>query len=54
MAKVKILLADNDSDFRDSLAKDVLEPQGYQVFQAGNPDEAKHLLENELIVSAHK
>ena len=49
MAKFKILVADNDDSFRQSLAKDVLEPEGYQVYQAGNPAEARLILDRELI-----
>lgn len=49
MANFKILVADNDESFRQSLAKDVLEPEGYQVFQAGSPDEARLILDKELI-----
>ena len=49
MAQVKILVADNDPDFRVSLVRDVLEQEGYEVFQAESPDEAKQVLEKELI-----
>lgn len=49
MAKYRILVADNDPDFRDSLARDVLEPEGYQVTQAGNPEQARRALQDNLI-----
>lgn len=49
MAKYNILVADNDPDFRESLVKDVLELEGYRVYQAGNPEEARQILKKELI-----
>ncbi|UCH96918.1 MAG: ATP-dependent 6-phosphofructokinase [Candidatus Aminicenantes bacterium] len=49
MTKIKILVADNDSDYRKSLAENVLKMEGYEVFQAGNPQEAKEILKKELI-----
>lgn len=50
MAQFRILIADNDPDFRESLAKDVLEPENYQVFQAASPDEARQILEKEQLI----
>jgi CheY-like chemotaxis protein len=50
MTEINILVADNDSAFRESLIKDVLEPEGYVVSQAGSLEEAYKVLgENRII-----
>lgn len=49
MTTACILLVDNDADFRNTLAQDVLEVEGYIVFQAANAQTAHTLLEQHLI-----
>jgi 6-phosphofructokinase 1 len=44
-----ILVADNDPDYRESLAASVLEPEGFQVHQAASPEQAQQLLQKYLI-----
>lgn len=44
-----ILVIDNDPGLRASLAEDVLKPEGYRVFQASSAEEAKKLLDENLI-----
>ena len=48
MIAPRILLIDNDPHFRESLAQDVLEPEGYEVTQATNLDTALELAEKDL------
>ncbi|MCP4601098.1 MAG: ATP-dependent 6-phosphofructokinase [Proteobacteria bacterium] len=50
MAQIKILVAENDPDFQESFVKDVLEPEGYRVLQAGSPEEAKQALKGEKLI----
>jgi 6-phosphofructokinase 1 len=49
MPVTKILLVDNDPDFRNTLAQDVLEVEGYTVFQAASVAAAHAILEQQLI-----
>lgn len=49
MITTKILVVDNDPAYRESLVEDVLKPEGFVVFQASSPEEARHFLEDELI-----
>ena len=49
MGNFKILIADNDENFRETLARDVLTPAGYEVLQAGDITQARDILQNELI-----
>ncbi len=49
MSEIKVLVAENDPAYRESLVKDVLEPEGYTVYQAESIEEAKKILKDELI-----
>src|SRR5438067_12781640 len=49
MAQPTILIIHNDPAFRAGVATDVLEPQCYQVLQAGTPEEAHDLLAQQLV-----
>ncbi len=49
MTHFKILVVDNDPDALESLVKGVLESEGYVVFQAQSPEEARQILEKRLI-----
>lgn len=49
MNQTKILVIDNATQFRTSLASGVLEPALYKVFQVASPEEARKILEKELV-----
>ncbi len=49
MRRIKILIADNDSHYRDSLVGAVLSSDRYQLIAASNPQEARAVLARELV-----
>jgi 6-phosphofructokinase 1 len=48
MCKFRVLVADNDASYRESLIRDVLPPD-YEPVEAENPERAKEKLDRELI-----
>ncbi len=50
MSQATLLIVDNDSNVRESLVKDVLEPAGYKVIAAGSLEEAEQALLGEELI----
>jgi 6-phosphofructokinase 1 len=49
MERIRILVVENDQVKRGALVRNVLEPEGYEVVQAGTPEEAEEKLIGTLI-----